>query len=274
MTGEEPSTNFGGHYTMVFPKPVYWTQVREEGQSFIEQHPDYGLIYHIGSADEELEMLRREGGVVWQAHPRTKGSTLYPETIKDTEAFQSEVFIGASYQSLPVDQSQARLSEERCFSTLDDMNNWSGLKIMLAEGDTYTKYPGDDIYSTLAVNYVQLDQVPAFDEDWSPIIDALREGRFFVTTGEVLIPHYEVLGAGNDRTVEARVEWTFPLEFVEVVWGDGETVGRKVVSATDFPAFGEHTFRIPVATAGKKWVRFAVWDSAGNGAFTQPVHLR
>ena len=274
MTGEEPSTNFGGHYTMVFPKPVYWTQVREEGQPFIEQHPDYGLIYHIGSADEELEMLRREGGVVWQAHPRTKGSTLYPETIKDTEAFQSEVFIGASYQSLPVDQSQARLSEERCFSTLDDMNNWSGLKIMLAEGDTYTKYPGDDIYSTLAVNYVQLDQVPAFDEDWSPIIDALREGRFFVTTGEVLIPHYEVLGAGNDRTVEARVEWTFPLEFVEVVWGNGKTVGRKVVSATDLPPFGEHTFRIPVATAGKKWVRFAVWDSAGNGAFTQPVHLR
>ena len=22
------------------------------------------------------------------------------------------------------------------------------------------------------------------------------------------------------------------------------------------------------------WVRFAVWDSAGNGAFTQPVHLK
>ena len=24
----------------------------------------------------------------------------------------------------------------------------------------------------------------------------------------------------------------------------------------------------------KAWVRFAVWDSAGNGAFTQPVHLK
>jgi MFS family permease len=26
--------------------------------------------------------------------------------------------------------------------------------------------------------------------------------------------------------------------------------------------------------SGKKWVRFAAWDSAGNGALTQPVHLK
>jgi hypothetical protein len=25
--------------------------------------------------------------------------------------------------------------------------------------------------------------------------------------------------------------------------------------------------------SGKKWVRFAAWDSAGNGAFAQPVHI-
>ena len=29
-----------------------------------------------------------------------------------------------------------------------------------------------------------------------------------------------------------------------------------------------------VDAAGKKQVRFAVWDSAGNGAFTQPIHLK
>jgi len=38
--------------------------------------------------------------------------------------------------------------------------------------------------------------------------------------------------------------------------------------------FGQHQFRIPFDRAGKKWVRFAVWDAAGNGAFTQPVHLK
>jgi hypothetical protein len=35
-----------------------------------------------------------------------------------------------------------------------------------------------------------------------------------------------------------------------------------------------HKFHIPFDVEGKKWVRFAVWDSAGNGAITQPVHLR
>jgi hypothetical protein len=54
------------------------------------------------------------------------------------------------------------------------------------------------------------------------------------------------------------VEWTFPLDFVEAVWGDGQQVGRKIVSATDQPPFGSHRFRIPFDAAGKQWVRFSV----------------
>jgi len=123
------------------------------------------------------------------------------------------------------------------------------------------------------VNYVKLDRVPGF-EDWSAVNRALRAGEFFVTTGEVLIPHWSVDGRGNKRDVVADVQWTFPLNFVEAVWGDGQQVGRKIVSATDQPPFGSRRFRIPFEATGKKWVRFSVWDSAGNGAFTQPVHLR
>jgi hypothetical protein len=37
---------------------------------------------------------------------------------------------------------------------------------------------------------------------------------------------------------------------------------------------GTKQFRIPFEAAGKAWVRFAVWDSAGNGAFVQPVWVR
>ena len=40
------------------------------------------------------------------------------------------------------------------------------------------------------------------------------------------------------------------------------------------PPFGKQIFKIPFDGTGKKWVRFAVWDSAGNGAFLQPVHLK
>ena len=64
------------------------------------------------------------------------------------------------------------------------------------------------------------------------------------------------------------------MEFVEAVWGDGEHVDGRVISATDQPPFGSHRFHIPFDAVGKRWVRFSVWDSAGNGAFTQPVHLR
>ena len=71
----------------------------------------------------------------------------------------------------------------------------------------------------------------------------------------------------------ADVEWTFPLEFVEVVWGDGVRVGRTMIPATSHPPFGSHQFRIPFDATGKKWVRFSAWDSAGNGAFTQPLRL-
>jgi hypothetical protein len=73
--------------------------------------------------------------------------------------------------------------------------------------------------------------------------------------------------------VTADVEWTFPLNFVEVVWGDGKKVERQVIPATDLGAFGSKRFSIPLDATGKAWVRFAVWDSAGNGAFVQPVWL-
>ena len=51
-------------------------------------------------------MLRRENGLMWQAHPRTKGSTGYPDAVRERPHFISDRFLGASFQSLPVDQSE------------------------------------------------------------------------------------------------------------------------------------------------------------------------
>ena len=75
--------------------------------------------------------------------------------------------------------------------------------------------------------------MPKFDEDWSPILKAMRAGDFFVTSGEVLFRNFALEGSGPKRTVTAELEWTFPLEFVEVVWGDGEKTDRQVISATE-----------------------------------------
>jgi hypothetical protein len=219
-------------------------------------------------------MLRREEGLMWQAHPRTKGSAGYPDAVRDSAHFLSDRFLGGSYQSLPVDQSQKRLCEVRCLGLLDEMNNWgAGAKYMIAEGDTYMKYPDDETFPQLIVNYVKLDRVPKFTEDWGSISKAMRAGNYFVSSGEVLLRNWAIEGSGARRALSAEVEFTFPLEFVEVVWGDGKTTGSEVVRATELGAMGSHRFQIPFDAAGKKWVRFAAWDSAGNGAFTQPAVL-
>jgi hypothetical protein len=274
IPGEEPDAHLGGHYMFLLPHPVYWSHVQQAGQTFSENDPKYGHVYHVNSGADELSLLQKEHGLMWQTHPRTKGSAGYPDAVRNSEHFNSEYFLGGSYQSLPADQSEARLCEDRCFGLLDDMNNWAGPKFMIAEGDTYMKYPDDETYPQLAVNYVKLDHVPAFSDDWTPLLHAMRAGDYFVSTGEVLFRNWGIQGSGTKQVYEADVEWTYPLDFIELVWGDGKTTGRKIIRTADSPAFGHSRFQIPFETSGKKWVRFAAWDSAGNGAFTQPVHLR
>jgi hypothetical protein len=101
----------------------------------------------------------------------------------------------------------------------------------------------------------------------------MKRGDYFWTSGEVLIPTYIVLGSGARRTITAEVEWTFPLEFVEVVWGDGVKTERHIIKTPEAGAFGTRRFEIPFDATGKKWVRFAAWDAAGNGAMVQPIKL-
>lgn len=277
IPGEEPDRNFGGHYMFLFPQPMFYTHAKEEPQRkqpAMENLPGYGKVYHASSAPDELEMLKKEGGLVWQTHPRTKGSTAYPDVTHEKDFFQSDRFLGGSFQSLPVDLSEKRLCEQRCFGLLDDMNNWAGPKYMIAEGDTYMKYPDDETFPQLMVNYVKLDRVPKFKDGWTPVVQALRAGDYFVTSGEVLLRNWSVEGSGDKRTYSAEVEWTFPPEFAELVWSDGKIVDRELISLKDMAPFGSRKFRLPFDAAGKKWVRFSVWDSAGNGALTQPIHLK
>ena len=145
-------------------------------------------------------------------------------------------------------------------------------KYVQAITETYENKPGDDFYASGPVNYVRLQALPGPD-DWSSIVDAMKRGDYFWTSGEVLIPNFAVRGTGNQRTVVADVEWTFPLDFVEVVWGDGQKTERQVISTTDLPALGSRHFEIPFDATGKKWVRFAAWDNATNGALVMPVKL-
>jgi hypothetical protein len=274
----EVARDLGGHSDMLISHPVYWSQGRAPGQPLVEEHSVYGHVYHVGGVEDMIEMAHRENILIYMPHPRSKGSTGFPDAIKDTPHFLDASYRGIGFRwGMGLDGSEQRLCEYRCLPLWDEMNNWiadknTPPKFMQAISEVYGENYGDDIYANNPVNYVKLDRLPPPGE-WGPIVDAMTRGDYFVTSGEVLIPGYSVEGAGARRTVVADVEWTFPLEFAEVVWGDGVHTGRLIVPATDLPPFGKHRFEIPLDARGKKWVRFAVWDSAGNGAMAQPVKL-
>ena len=267
----------GGHTDLLFRHPVYWDQ-RKPGQAFEEPDAKYGKLYHVGDAADFMSMVKAEDVMVSMPHPRTKGSTGFPDAVKDTDYFNDRHYQGFGLRwGMGLDGSEVRTCEYRCLPLLDDISNWVAdrdepLKYATSISEVRWQSPGDDIYASAPVTYLHLGKLPP-PEDPSPVIDALMAGDSYITTGEVLLSNYAVDDAGTKSKIAADLEWTFPLDMVEIVWGDGKITGRKVIPTTELPPFGSHHFEIPFDATGKKWVRFAAWDSASEGAMTQPVRL-
>lgn len=282
LPGEEPNNFFGGHWMNIFPKPVYWLMSREKDQPFVEDHPEYGKVYRIGNKEEMLKLLEMENGLAWTAHARTKGSTGFPDKHKDEPFYKSDHFLGAAWKAMPADLSQPKLGK-RVLDLMDDMANWGYKKNVLAEADLFRIEPNYELYGHLNVNYLQLDQLPRFEDGWQPVLDAMRKGKFFVTTGEVLIPAFKVNNAVVGETakpdakghVEIAVDarWTFPLNRAEVISGDGKEVFHDIINLNDTQAFGQKNFKFTQNMKGRKWLRVELWDVAANGAFTQIIWL-
>jgi hypothetical protein len=283
LPGEEPNEFFGGHWLAFFPRPVYWIMARKNEQPFVSNDPVFGKVYRIGNAAEMFELLAKENGLAWTAHARTKGSTGFPDGYFDRDFFLSDRFLGAAWKAMPADLSQPRLGK-RVLDLMDDMNNRGFKKKILSEADLFSIEPENEMYAHLNVNYLQLDTMPSFDTGWQPVLNALQQGNFFSTTGEVLIPSFNVNGKTAGQTVALRgvqnatlsftVQWTFPLHFAEIISGDGKQVYRQQIDLDETHAFGQRAVHISIDLSGKKWVRLEVWDIAANGAFTQTIWLQ
>jgi hypothetical protein len=282
LPGEEPNVQLGGHWISLFPKPVNWTLNRPEGKPFAEEIDGYGKVYHVGSPSDVLRLFEAERGLMWTAHPRIKSSFGFPDQYKDTEFFRSDRFLGGAWKAMPADLSRPTLGW-RVLDLLDDMSNWTAKKHTPGEVDTFRMEPDFETYAHMNINYLQLQTLPRYDDGWQPVLDALRGGKFFTTTGEVLIPEFTVGGRQSGQTLElardtapvleASLEWTFPLAFAEIISGDGQRVFRQRIDLADSESFGTRKLRLPLDLKGRTWVRFEVWDIAANGAFTQPVWL-
>ncbi len=71
--------------------------------------------------------------------------------------------------------------------------------------------------------------------------------------------------------VKAKISSTFPLRMAELVWGDGAQTHDQIIDLNSTPAFDDHQYSWLFDTPSWTWARFAVWDVAGDGAFTQPI---
>ena len=280
IPGEEPNVHFNSHWLSMFPKPVYWVLNQNQGQPFAQEMPDYGTVYHVGSADDVLNLLEQEDGLAWTAHPRVKGSTGFPDGYKDQDFFLSEHFLGGAWKAMPADYSREMLGW-RVLDLEDDMANWGARKYILGEVDIFKIYEDYELFGTMNINYLRLDEIPDYEDGWQPVVDALAKGEFFVTTGEVLIVDFSVEGMESGETINrnesakliADLEWTYPLSYMEIISGDGTTIYRDRIDLSHTTEFDSETIDRNVDLSNRSWVRIEVWDIARNGAFTQPVWI-
>ena len=283
LPGEEPNVHLGGHWLSFFPRPVYWTFGREAGQLFKEEHKTYGAVYHVGNADDVLRLMQAENGLMWTAHPRIKGSMGFPDNYRAQNFFLSDRFLGGAWKAMPADLSKPQLGT-RVLDLQDDMANWGLQKYILGEVDVFKVNPDYELYGAMNVNYLRLNKIPRFNEGWQNVLDALRGGQFFVTTGEILIPQFSIGGKqsgeilrvpfGAKTEIKAALQSTFPLSFAEVISGDGTNVFRQRVNLADANAFENRVLNMPLDLTNRRWARLEVWDIAGNGAFTPPIWLQ
>ncbi len=272
-----------GHWLYLFNQPVFWTMKRGPNQPFEEDDPKYGKVYHVGNENDLLRMLKETRGLAWTAHPRIKASNWAPNAYRDRSYFQNEVWLGGAWKAMPADLSEPRLGL-RVLDLLDDMANWQPGKYVPGEVDVFKIDHTHELYGHMNVNYLRIDQAPKYADDWWPVLNALQEGKFFVTTGEVLINFLIIDGkfTGGTVTLPAdgkaeitfELEWTFPMNFAEIISGDGVKVFRERIDLSNTRAYGHDVLSLRPNLKGRKWVRVEAWDVAANGTFSQPVWLR
>jgi hypothetical protein len=292
LPGEEANIALGqarpgkeaGHWLYLFPRPVFWTMKRAAAQAFVEDHAPLGRVYHVGDGDDMVKLLESERGLAWTSHARIKGSNWTPDFFRSQPFYKSSLWLGAAWKAMPADLSLDKLGT-RGLDLLDDMANWGDKKYLPGEVDVFKIDHTHELFGHMNINYIRLepDRVPRFNESWQPVLDSLRAGKFFVTTGEVLIPEFTVNGQPSGSSIvlkphEAaelrfRLSWTFPLRYVEFISGDGAQVFRDRIDLSDTGPFEERSLTYKLDLTGRTWVRLEAWDIATDGAFTQPVWL-
>ena len=141
---------------------------------------------------------------------------------------------------------------------------------MMGEVDVFQLSADDELYAHMNVNYVRLNKLPDFDH-YVSVMEAVAHGEDFVSTGEILLEESSITEKSDHVHVAVATSSTFPLRLAEVVWGDGMSTHYERFDLNETHEFEDRHFEWDVKTPGWKWARVAIWDVAGNGAFTNPT---
>ena len=260
-------------HCMLFPsKPLLYSRWRDEDQEFAEKLPDGRIYYHLKSSEDFVEMCRRENCFILMPHPDTKANDGLPYDCRDESWFKDERWFGIGCRMLPADNSVPTMISGRIERVWNDINNWSSRpRYIISELDTYTKVDESEedweMYPMTNCTYVQLEKLPGPD-NWKELTDALREGRHFYSTGEILLESCQM----EDGSCNATFSWTYPLAFVQLVYSDGVNVRTVDILREDTLPYGKETIYIEFPSK-MKWARVLATDIAGNSVFGMPVFI-
>ena len=206
IPAEEANVHLGGHWSVVFPKPVYWFMSRPKSPArrFEMQHPKYGKVYSAANPQEMLDLVRREGGYMYQTHPRTKGSTGFPDKILETDHFRDPRYLGAGWKAMPSDlRRPARRPLVRSARRLEQSGHAQ------AHLRRSRHVPVRPHRRTVRAHEYQLHQTrsAAGVRSLGEALEPLARGDFFTTTGEVLVPRVD-LSKSTANEVVASVDVT------------------------------------------------------------------
>ena len=277
---EEPTAYFGGHYNVMFPKNVYWSKVRQAGQPFTENVPGFGKVYHTGSTTDvqRCSMPRTATGSI-RIRAR-RGPPGIPTRFCDKPWVKNDRYLGIAFKpAMGDDLSDPRMCAWRCFDAIDTMNNLYANTGSEAEvpdrrrrhvsqraRGRHLSGPSDQLRE--ARSAAGPDRRLDADSQVDPQRRLLGQHR-----GD---PHQELRCRGHGRQADDDGGSRVDLSRSSSSKWSGETARRSIRRSSVRPtprAHGTKKISIPFDATGKAWVRLSVWDSAGNGAFVQPVWL-
>jgi len=226
--------------------------------------------------DDVAKAVSKDGGITWLNHPLSAG-LFSPDFLV---ANWGSDLIGLEWNSR--DEWHSKYGSFLYFNTDFQNEFFAMLDALLSAGHKVWVIGGSDVhggtrdkaYIENMPNYVRLD-----NGDTENLLTALKNGRFFVTSGPILIRDFRLGDRRSGETFTGKgkgkiildLEWTFPLREMRLVGSSGLLLKYVPLAADEH---GSRKFQLDVDISGQQWIRAEAYDIANNPAFTQAIFIR